>query len=197
MDAFSILREDMATRGVEVSDNDWSDLSDQFSPLVRDKGQVIFPSGNVGDRWLFLGSGIAAAEQTSVDGEVHIARFFSKGEICGNLKSTWQGDLGADTLIAITPVTGLTVSHDVFRHEYLDGGVLGRYLRLKLVDTLLAARDVIVTKTINDTEAKYQFLEHRYGADLARIPKKHVARFLGITPQGLSRFLRSSGRVET
>lgn len=52
-------------------------------------------------------------------------------------------------------------------------------------------KDILYAKTSNDTEVQYRFLESHHTEVVQRAAQKDIARFIGMTPQGLNRFLRN------
>ncbi|MEM9783975.1 MAG: hypothetical protein AAF899_16070 [Pseudomonadota bacterium] len=159
-------------------------------------GSTVFAQARIVRQWLFLTDGIAASQQTRPDGTVTIARFFEADQICANLTSTWHQAEDADDLIAITDVVGVLLPDSLLRGEYLGGGAFGAYLRLKIMETLLFDKELLCAKTSIQTAHRYRFLEDRHRAVIGQAPQKAIARFLGITPQGLSRFLRQRRRAD-
>lgn len=145
---------------------------------------------SIAERWLFVCSGIAASRQTHTDGEVTIARFFEQGQLCANLTSAWTQQFAADDLIAMTDLSAVVIPDTLFRAEFLEGGPLGRYFRLKAMETLCFDKEVVSAKTRSDTAVRYRFLENHHEEVLDRVRQRDIAAFLGITPQGLSRFKR-------
>lgn len=185
------LAADVAAHGVELDDDAWRRVRARLSTFEADKKTVIFRQTDIADHWLFLTRGVAASEQTAADGSTSIARFFEPGQICANLTSVWRQELVADDLVAITKVTGVLLPDDVFRGEFLHGDAFGEYLRRKAMASLLFSKELICAKTSTSTEIRYRFLEERHLSVLDLTSQKDVARFLGVTPQGLSRFLKS------
>jgi len=187
----SALREDMERYGIALPEDRWAELTTQVSEQTFGEGDVIMSSARVADHWLFVSQGIVASEQTTQDGDALIARFFEPGQICSNISSAWRRALSSDTLIAVTQVEGIFFPDAIFRAEYLRGGVCGEYLRIKAIETLLFDKDLLCAKTSNDTEVRYSFLEQNYAEVVARTTQKDRARFVGLTPQGLNRFLKA------
>lgn len=175
---------------VRLAPETWRAISGSLRETAYPAGAVIMSQAKVSEHWMFLSRGLAASEQTLPNGGTAIARFFEAGQICTNLTSAWSRDIANDDLIAITDVEGLLAPDAVFREALLYGQGFGVYLRLKLMETLLFDKEIICAKTAGDTETRYRFLEERHDAVIAGSPKKDVARFLGVTPQGLSRFLK-------
>ncbi len=189
MDPREVLRDTIRASDIDI-DPDWPRFRSILSPVTFSAKNTIFSAAGVADRVLFVTSGIAASEQVHPDGSSGIARFFGPGQAATNLTSAWRRDLAEDTLFAVTAVEGATLPLDIFNQEYLGGAAFGLYLRKLVLATLVFDKEVIAAKTQTASEVRYRFLEEFHPEDLERIPDKEVARFMGITPQGLSRFLR-------
>lgn len=190
MPDLSALEADIRSFRIELLSEDWAPLRPRFSEIEVSAGTNIQTQARVAETWVFLTSGIAASEQTWGDGTHSIARFFERGDFCANITSIWTQTIASDDLRAITNVTGISLPNEVFEKEYMTGGPFGAYLRLKMIDAHLFAKDLICAKTSAQTETRYRFLEQRHASVIADAPKKDIARFLGVTPQGLSRFLK-------
>lgn len=190
MTPISALEEDIAGTQIELAASDWLPIRKLLSEVQIEAGTCIYGQHEIGDRWLFLTRGIAASRQSQLDGSTSIARFFEAHQFCANLTSTWTEDYAADDLIAITDVVGVEIPADVCRHQYLRGGAFGEYLRIKVMDTLCFDKELLCVKTLGDTDTRYSFLEQHHRAVVGSARQKDIASFLGITPQGLSRFLK-------
>ncbi|MEO1679873.1 MAG: cyclic nucleotide-binding domain-containing protein [Pseudomonadota bacterium] len=192
--ALDALERDFVRLGIMLSPQDWRGICGRLTDLSFPSGQTIQNQAHVANAWVFLVSGIAASEQTWDDGTTTIARFFLAGDFCANMTSAWTGDIASDDLIAITDVTGLSLPDSLFRPEYLSGGAFGTYLRIKAMETHLFDKELICAKTVGRSEIRYRFLEHYQADVIARARQQDIARFMGVTPQGLSRFLRRRNR---
>ncbi|MEM0976411.1 MAG: hypothetical protein AAGJ34_02630 [Pseudomonadota bacterium] len=184
------LRDDIKHFQVEILEDEWNHFARQVSFLNVRAGLQIQNQARISDIWVFLVSGIAASEQTWRDGTTTITRFFTPGDICANFTSVWRQEIAADDLIALTDVSGLAFPDQVFRPEYLSGGSFGTYLRLKMITTHLLDKELLCAKTSKRIEMRYQFLEEYQKDVIDAVMQKDIARFLGVTPQGLSRFLK-------
>ncbi|MEL6340030.1 MAG: cyclic nucleotide-binding domain-containing protein [Myxococcota bacterium] len=195
MAPLDVFERDIAQHRIAITAELWSNLCASFTELTAQSGECIYGQHNVGNRWLFVTHGVVASQQNYEDGTFLISRFFEKGQFCANLTSTWTQDLASDDLVAISDVRGVQLPDTLFRHELISGGRFGEYLRLKAMETLCFDKEIIAIKTRSDTETRYRFLEQHYDTVLDNALKKDVAAFLGVTPQGLSRFLRNRGRA--
>ena len=97
--------------------------------------------------------------------------------------------LSSSMIIAITPITSLSIPYHLFYQYYLYSSTFGIFIRKKMLENMVEAKHFISFKTISDTETKYQFLEENYPEIIRDTPSKYIANFLGITPEALSRFL--------
>ncbi|WP_422021855.1 Crp/Fnr family transcriptional regulator [Roseibium sp.] len=184
------LKRDIQRFGVTLDVNEWDQINQRCKFIQFRAGDKIQNQARVADSWIYISDGIAASEQSWRDGTSTIARFFEAGNICANMTSVWIRDISADDLVALTEVSGLAIPDDIFRREYLEGGAFGIYLRLKMIDAHLFAKELICAKTSGRTEVRYQFLKIHQPDIIASVTQKDIARFLGVTPQGFSRFLR-------
>ncbi|MEM9404408.1 MAG: hypothetical protein AAGA81_00070 [Acidobacteriota bacterium] len=195
MTALTALREDLAVVSGEIDEAEWDRVRAQTTEASYSSKETIFGQMEVANQILFVSSGITASEQVYEDGSSGIARFFETGHLCANLTSLWHRQIAEDELFAVTNVTGVLIPMAMFEREYLHGDAFGRYLRRKVMDTLLFDKSVLVAKTLTTSEARYRFLEEQYAQVIPDAPANLVARFLGMTPQGLSRFLRNRHRT--
>ncbi|MEM9431080.1 MAG: hypothetical protein AAGA32_16500 [Pseudomonadota bacterium] len=184
------LTADMARFGLELDGLEFQKISEQTEPFETSSGSVFLNQTRVADRLAFVVGGLAASRQTWSDGRMTIARFFEAGDLCTNVSSAWTGELASDDLVAVTDVHGSFVPLALFHAEYFHGGTFGTYLRYRMMEAHLFAKELACAKTSNDTEIVYQFLDTHHRSVLQLAPKKDIARFLGVTPQGFSRFLR-------
>lgn len=191
MSPLQVFKADVAATASALNPNQWAEVSADVREMRWPAGASIYGQHRIGDRWLFVAEGVVASEQSHADGSHSIARFFEGGQVCANLTSTWKRDYASDDLIAITDVAGVELPDEFFRTNYLHGGPVGEYLRCKVIETLCFDKEIMVAKTVGSTEVRYRLLENSYTSVIAHARKKDIASFLGITPQGLSRFLRN------
>ena len=188
--AIDLLKADIQRLDVAIDLMTWERIVQRCRCVQITAGDKIQNQARVADSWIFLSKGVAASEQTDHDGVSTVARFFEPGDFCANLTSAWTRDIASDDLVALTDVVGIAIPDEFFRQEYIEGGAFGTYLRLKMMSAHLFAKDLICAKTSSRTETRYHFLEQHHQTVIGSVQQKDIARFLGMTPQGLSRFLR-------
>ncbi|MEM7578544.1 MAG: hypothetical protein AAF316_01620 [Cyanobacteria bacterium P01_A01_bin.80] len=194
MTAISSLEDDILSHEIHLESFEWNGIKSKISEFSFTKKSVIFNQTHICDKIFFISDGIAASEQIMTEGVSPIARFFCRGQFCSNITSALTKEYASDTLIAITDVNGVSMSINFFLEEYYRGKAFGEYLRKKILETLLFDKEIICTKTVLNTEYRYRFLEERQQDVINYVADKDIARFIGITPQGLCRFLKNRSR---
>ncbi|MEO1171090.1 MAG: Crp/Fnr family transcriptional regulator [Myxococcota bacterium] len=188
--AFAALLDDIERCDVSPSSDEWHEFSAQCAEVRFEKGREIFGIGAVPEGLLFVSDGIAAAELIIDDGRSIIYRFFEAGQMCTTITAAWYGTETADSIAAVAAVTGIVIPLELWKATYLYGGNLGVYLRKKALESLLFDKELLRVKTLNSTAASYDLLGTVHDRVLERVSQKDIARFVGVTPEGLSRFLK-------
>lgn len=193
--AISIFEEHVSMRGCHLNDATWRSIRPKLNPISAARGDVLLDSARVTQHVYFVCRGVAASIQNTPDGDQQIARFFEYGHLCSNLTSAWHQEVSSDTLVAMSDFAGVSIPFALFRDQFMLDAPLSHYWRQMVLETLVFDKDLICAKTIRDVETRYQFLIDRYDQVASLVPDKYIARFLGITPQGLSRFKKNQSEL--
>ena len=173
----------------ERIDSEWKAFSSQLSVRTASKREIIFRQTDICDSVIYILEGIAASEYNEEDKFI-ISRFFQPGNLCSNMISAVSKTFASDNVIAITNVKYVAMPYDYFMDLYLYADKIGVFLRKKILEHLIEAKNIISIKTSSVTEVQYAFLEANYPQIIAQTPAKYIAAFIGITPEALSRFLK-------
>jgi len=195
MSVLEALHADVIEYGLTPKVEDWADLREAAKVGHKKSREPILGSTGVTDTWVFVASGFAASYYSHSDGRLTLTRFFEPGHIAGNVSSTWSQDFGSDELIAIGDVDYVELPHSYLFAQYMQSGAIGDYVRMKVVETLRYDKDLLVCQALNAPEARYRFLQSRHPELMDVALKKDVAAFMGVTPQGYSRFLRRRAAI--
>lgn len=195
MDPLDSLRNDVERVVGPTSDADWHRVTSSLRPVECDQGQIVFSRQRRQLTWLFITRGIAAAEQPEPNGGIGISRFFEPGQFCTNLTSLSKPEETGEIVASITPVAGVVMSNQFFQREYRSNGLLGPYLRDKIMEAILYDRELMRVKTANDLDTRYQFLASRNTDIVHRAPVADLARFIGIPKPTLQAYLARKENV--
>ena len=182
------LKNEVSNYGVLVSDEEWKDLSFFIKRRTAKKRAVIFKQTEICNHVIMLVKGITASV-FSYDGKEVITRFFQEGNFSSNIVSAEGKKLASDSLIAITDIEYYEIPFDRFIDLYLHSDTFGLFIRKKLIENSIENKRFTTIKTISETETRYLFLIRRYPLLIKEIPSKYIAKFLGLTAEGFSRFL--------
>ncbi|MEL7535579.1 MAG: Crp/Fnr family transcriptional regulator [Pseudomonadota bacterium] len=191
MSPIEFIHADATAYGISISADEISRLDANVSAATYRKNAVVFAQSSITNALLLVTQGVAGSLQSLEDGSCAIARFFEAGDFCTNINSAFERIIHNDELVAMTPLTGIVIDFGFFLEMYRQGGSIGHYFREKLMAVLLYDKDLLCVKTLASIEHRYRFLETRHPDVIAAVTDKNIARFLGVTPQGLSRFLKN------
>ncbi len=172
--------------GVDI---EWQEFSAKLSFHTASKREIIFRQTDICDKVIYILEGIAASEYNKEDKGI-ISRFFQAGNLCSNMISAVSQTIESDNVIAITKVKYAAMPFNYFLKSYLYSDQIGVFLRKKILDHLIEAKNFVSIKTTGSTEAQYSYLEENYPEIIEKTPSKYIAAFIGITPEALSRFLK-------
>ncbi|YCO05354.1 Crp/Fnr family transcriptional regulator [Vibrio sp. VNB-15] len=185
----TLFIENLKRNGHSINDSELALLNKEARVLLYKKREVVFSQAVVAGHVGIVIDGVLASEFVNND-ESSISRFFCEGDLCANLESVFQSEYASDTLFSITPATVLTFPFKRFEEMYLGSEHFGLYLRKQLLLNTLTTKKIVSIKSQSAAQAKQEILEKDLPWVLERVPQKYIASFLGLTPQGYSRFLR-------
>lgn len=182
------LEEAIKSYEVPITQEELRHLSQQIEQKSAKKKTVIFRQTEPCNSVIYLISGITASVYNYEEKEV-ITRFFQRGNFSTNIISAVSKKVASDSLIAITDIVYLLIPFELFIDAYLHSNTFGLFIRKKIIENSIENKNFTTIKTIGETPIKYQFLVENYPQVIRDTPAKYIAQFLGLTPEGYSRFL--------
>ena len=198
--SFNKLAADIVASGVVLPAHKWDELKSVCREVQFAARETIFESISTARHILFIASGICAAQFTLSDGQQRIMRFCTKGSVCTSVGVLYPSPTSPerhDAVVAVSDVEGLLIPFDYWQEHFFNGQEFGRYARKKIFQNHLHDIDLIRIKTLNRTMESFQFLKTHQPCVLRHATRKMISQFLGITPEGFSRFLKSNPQLST
>lgn len=183
---FDLLRRHIEKR-VHLTDKEFALCVRFFSPRKVRKRHFLLQEGSVCKHLAFVNSGCLRAYSVDHKGEEHIIQFAIEDWWISDLNSFLTGSPATYNIDAIQNSEVLLLEKSDRDHLLESVPKMERFFRL-----LQEANYVSTHRRINDSlsasaEERYLAFITTYPALIEQIPQNHIASYLGITPQSLSR----------
>ena len=183
---FDPLRKHIEKR-VHLTDKEFALCARFFSPRKVRKRHFLLQEGSVCKHLAFVNSGCLRAYSIDHKGEEHIIQFAIEDWWISDLNSFLTGSPATYNIDAIQNSEVLLLEKSDRDHLLESVPKMERFFRL-----LQEANYVSTHRRINDSlsasaEERYLAFITTYPALIEQIPQNHIASYLGITPQSLSR----------
>lgn len=183
---------------LDLTEEEWAFFSQRLTPRTFQKGDMICRPGEVCQSVLFVQEGLAYSYMLDPSGKQFIWEFYynSREAAMGNLfavdcPSFMFRQPGQFYIEALSAVQGWTVDLQGVR-EIFDQN--DKWRQLGSVVGSMANRDTqnrAVSLLSEPATDRYQRLVREMPALLQLVPLRHIAAYLGITPQSLSRLRKN------
>ena len=162
---------------------------------VARAGQIL-EAGQRVPQFTFVVRGCVRTYATDAQGKEHILSFATEGWWCGNFQ---RAEAPAATTLALQALEATDVLHLRLDHlEQLCEQVpkFERFFRLLFQNGYLLAQRQAEARRKFTAEVRYAHFLRYYPRLHQRVAQKHIASFLGITPEFLSMLRKKAGGVE-
>ena len=155
--------------------------------LQVEKRTCVLEAGEVCKHEYFVLEGCLRSFYFDEEAMEHTTMFATEGWWTGNLKSFVRETPSSFYLEAIEPSVLVRLSKDAVEQLYVSVPKFERYFRILLQNRLLSTQDRIGDHLSSTAKERYLKFLDTYPTLLQRVPLKHIASYLGITPTYLSR----------
>jgi CRP/FNR family transcriptional regulator, anaerobic regulatory protein len=162
-------------------------VSTKFHPRLFRKRQYVLQEGNICTHFNFVVRGCLRMYKIDEKGSIHILQFAAEnywiidlGSFHGVKPSTLNIDALEDTVV-------LQISRDDLISLYLQTPKFDRIFRVLLENSFVRLQERLLQNISSTAEERYQTFQDIYPHLVNRLSQVHIAAFLGITPEFLSR----------
>ncbi|WP_422080123.1 Crp/Fnr family transcriptional regulator [Ulvibacterium sp.] len=176
-----------------ASFSDWEveDIISHFKPVTLKKKESLLTNGQVCRQIAYIEKGSLIYLQISPEGDPIAIDFAFEGEFVAYLQSFLTETPADIDIIANEPTQLLVISKEHLYHLYEKYSKMERIGRLLLEEGLMKmAKGRTIFQTMDNRE-RYLYVMKHSSKILERIPQYHIATYLGIKPESLSRIRRS------
>ena len=183
---FDYLREQVS-RLIEISDDESPFCASLMVPKRIRRDAFLVQEGEVSRYMAFVTKGFLRSYTVDKKGEEHTVQFAAEGWWITDLYSFLAGKEGLYFIQALEDSDVLLIDRAAYEKLCETLPKFERYFRLLLQNNYIATHKRIVASISLSAEERYlQFLED-YPAIARRVAQRHLASYLGMTPEALSR----------
>jgi CRP-like cAMP-binding protein len=183
---FNLLRTHIEKR-VHISDEEFEVISKFFIPKKLRKKQFLLHEGEVCKNIGFVNSGCLREYTIDNKGSEHIIQFAIEdwwisdpNSFLSGLPSTYNIDALEDSKVLLLEKSA--------RDKLLDScPKMERFFRILIETNFVATQRRITDSLSTSAEERYLKFIKMYPKLIEQVPQNHIASYLGITPQSLSR----------
>ncbi len=161
-------------------------ILDCFEQKEYSKKELILKNGSISRHEYFIIEGCMRMFVLDKAGLEHTLSICVEGWWCGDIKSFTQQESAWLNIQALEKTTVLQISRKDWDKMITSIPETERWFRLGFQHGLIAQQERIIQNISNTAEERYQSYAKRYPQIIERVPQKHIASYLGITPEFLS-----------
>lgn len=178
---------------VPFTEDEWTVFREAFRERRVERNEVYLHAGDTAQRVGFVAQGLFRMVY-HVDGEERTKDFQHEGQFTGSLASLLIGTPARFSVVAMEPSLLLEIRREQL-FDLSDRFPVWDRMRRNYAEQLFLYKEAREASLLLDShEERYlQFLRERPDL-LQRVPLKHIASYLGMTPEALSRIRRRTLR---
>jgi CRP-like cAMP-binding protein len=183
---FDRLREHVS-RLVPLSDDEFPVCTSTMIPKRIRRGGFLVQEGEVCKYLAFVTKGCLRSFSIDRKGDEHVVQFALEGWWISDLYSFLTGQPSELFIDALEESDVLLI--DISSYEKLCSSVpkFERYFRILLQNNYIATHRRVLSSISKSAEERYLQLLTLYPMIIQRVAQRHIASYLGITPEALSR----------
>ena len=172
---------------IDLSEEEFALGATFFIPKKIKKTQFFLQEGEVCRHLAFVNQGCLRAYSIDDKGEEHVVQFAIEDWWMNDPYSYLTGEPSAYNIDALADSDLLLLDRSSLEKLTLEIPKFERFFRLLLENKYVANQRRITAALSASAEERYLNFLNTYPAFARRIPQRHIASYLGITPESLSR----------
>lgn len=177
-------------RYIQLDDETKGYFQSILLPLPVKQNEFIETTGKVTRYFINVNKGCLMTYYTDANDNDHVIQFASPGWWTGDLQSFTQATPSiystkalVDSEVVLLPKTEM----DDLLERY---PIFEKYFRVIFQNSLITHQQRIIRNLSMPAEGRYQYFLEKYPTLEQFVPQKHIASYLGITPEFLSKIRR-------
>lgn len=180
------LRENIEQK-VPIQEEEFAQLNQFFHPQWIKKKKDLLRIGEVCKNLAFVNQGILRSYSIDEKGNEHVIQIALENHWIADLYSFLSQQPATLSIEALEDSQVLLISSQDLDRIYLKIPIMERFFRKLVERAYVATLNRLNNNLAKSAEARYLDLVKRHSDIIQRVPLIHIASFLGITPESLSR----------
>lgn len=176
---------------INISCEEVTEFRNFFDEQKIKKKNHLYTSGEVCKYMYFVEKGLLRNYYLNEKGEDITIQFGFEEHWVGDLYSFFSGDNTNMNVEALEDTDYLFIGRDDFEKALLNIPKLERFFRILIQKAYVISQQRIARTYSEDAKTRYDRLVKQYPDIINRVPQYHIASFLGIKPQSLSRIRKN------
>jgi CRP-like cAMP-binding protein len=174
-------------RHITLTDSEFEHFSSHFTERKMRKKQYILQQGDVAKHLFFVNKGCLRSFETDDTGKEHVIQF--------SIENWWVSDMDSNlsqlpsqlNIECLENCELLQIDIQNLEKLYLGMPNLERFFRIITQNALVVSQRRLLSVMSKSALQRYLDFSDRYPLFMQRLPNHHIASYLGITPESLSR----------
>lgn len=158
-----------------------------FKPRLYRKRQYALQEGDICNQFSFIIRGCMRMYKVDQKGNLHIIQFASENGWLMDIASFHKKEPAQLSIDAIEDTMVLQISYDNLINLYKQFPKFSTIFRVLIENSFVALQQRMLQNISSTAEERYSHFIEVYPHLANRLPQTHIASFLGITPEFLSR----------
>ena len=171
---------------VPLEESEIDFIHSHVSVATFEKGEYLLREGQVSDRFFYNLSGFVRLFY-NVDGEEVTAFFYPEGEFISAYESYLHMKPAVQNFQAVEKTTVAVITREAANEFMTCHPRMVQLAMTALEEELVTYQRVIASLLTQDPEARYLKMLDEHGDYFNRIPQQHIASYIGVKPESLSR----------
>ncbi len=184
------FRSHLAKR-IQLTDDEFERMLRRFARKRLRKGHFLVQAGEVIRTMSFVLSGAMRKYTVDEKGEEHVVQFAVADWWIGDIYSSLTGNPTRFTIDAIDDTELLVIEHDDVERLFGEVPAFERFFRILMQNHHVATEQRIADALSLSARDRYLAFLKTFPTIVDRVPQRHIASYLGVTPQSLSRIRRA------
>ena len=186
----------LITKHISIDEEEWDELTSKFKQVIVKKGTTISSAGDIFSDFYFIKSGLARSYFTDLNGKDFTWQIYFRGKSKYGLNyfmddsvSYYENDASMLHFVTLEDSVFYKISLKEMDNFLNNADKKWEHLaRIWLHDTYFSSTyKRVISLMSEDVEQRYERLLLEYPNIFKRVKSYHIATFLGVAPQTLSK----------